>query len=255
MSVIENDLNNLQHQFISVDELLTLLMEIEKCSQVEIAKWLLASNILNKTKPIVFYDNYLILEYEYHKKNSYPLPFDALKLIAEGNIAFHTDIVGFARLRLLNDLKNKGISIPEPIIKACKPYIPHNSIENDDNFYKNQCIDIVRIFNEEIQNANLKNNYSTSENVYLKLIDKKSHMFFSKLEAIARIHYDLNYMDKYSGRSNKDQRIKDCLEEYGQEYGLNHQTPNHIKALATLISTRKDQKTTTNILKSLEIQK
>ena len=114
------------------------------------------------------------------------------------------------------------MNISEDLIRSSAPYVSNNSYESDDNFYKNQCIDLIQELNtsESIKINQIKP--PQNETRYLMLLDRNSPLFFGKLEAIARIYLDLNVLEKYSSRRNKDQRIKDCLEEYGGDYGLDH---------------------------------
>ncbi len=255
LSRIEADLDNIKRQFISIDDLLEILVNAEQSTKINASKWLLTSNVLGRTKALILREEYLLMEYARDEQDFFSSPIDTLTLIACGEDVFFTDCIGFARQRLLIDIKNKGVNISEGLIRSSAPYVSNNSYESDDNFYKNQCIDLIQELNtsESIKINQIKP--PQNETRYLMLLDRNSPLFFGKLEAIARIYLDLNVLEKYSSRRNKDQRIKDCLEEYGGDYGLDYTTSFHIKALATLIPIKKEQKATYEILKELEEQK
>ncbi len=104
------------------------------------------------------------------------------------------------KTNLLIDIKNKNVNISKDLIKNNTPYVSNNLYESDDNFYKNQCIDL----NQELNTyENIKINQikpSQNETRYLMLLYRNSPLFFCKLVAIARIYLVLNILVKYSSR-------------------------------------------------------
>lgn len=255
MGKLEDDLNDILGQFISIDELLSILADSEKTTKQNVAVWLLTSGVLGRTKELVFIDEYLLVEYKKYDRDFYKSPFDTLTLIAQGEEAFLTDCIGFARKRLLIDIKNKGLNISDKLIKDSTVYISNKSYESDDNFYKNQCLDLKKELVLVINSNKQEPQKLSSIHKYASYLSKSNSLYFSDLELLARIHHELNVMNKYSGRSNKDDRIKDFLRDYGAEYGYKDPKPFHIKKISSFINIVKEQKPTIEILNELGIEK
>lgn len=251
MSFIKRDLKNIQNQFISVNELLSLLSDIGNAPLEESAQWLLNHiRILNRTKRLVLENSYTLVEYEYNDNNFYNCPIKTIGLIASGeDDVLCGDCVGFARTRVLADLKNNSVNIDDELIKNSHPYISQSCLEEDDNFYKNQLIDEL----EKSQSINTQPPQKLSDiHKYAIYLNKGNPLYFQNLELLARIHHELNVMNGYDGRSNKDDRIKDFLRDHGAEYGYSDPKPFHIKMLSSFIHIIKDQKSTSSILSELE---
>ena len=133
MGKLEDDLLNILRQFISVDDLLRILVEAEQTTKQNAAVWLLTSGVLGRTKELIFIDEYLLVEYKNYDNEFYQSPFDTLTLIAQGEEAFFTDCIGFARRRILIDIKNEGLNISDELIQDSSAYISAKSYEYDDN--------------------------------------------------------------------------------------------------------------------------
>lgn len=252
MGKLESDLRDILNQFISIDDLLSILVSAEETTKQDAAIWLLDSNILGRTRELVFIDRYLLKEFKRNNEDFYNAPINTLTLIAQGEEVFFTDCIGFARQRLLIDMRNKGLNISDDLIKESVPYISKKSYERDDNFYKNQCLDLKGQL-EKLQNNNTQKPQKISEvHRYAAYLNKSNPLYFQNLELLARLHHVLNAMNDYSGRSNKDDRIKDFLKDHGAEYGYSVVKPFHIKMLSSFIHIIKDQKPTSSILRDLE---
>lgn len=240
---IPDDLNNLKKQFISIDDLFTLVLSVQPVTERKVAQWLLSKNILRRSKALAFKNNYILEEFEHSKELSLMPPIEAIRLIAEGGIAFDTEFVGFARFQLLTDLKNSGIAISAKAIAESEPYLSINSYENDDNFYKNQCIALrqqyVSISNKKLIDQPVKQKQNIR---HIDLLDPQKPLMYNKrLACLLRVTYDLLHLEKFDHQPTKRKRVSDCLEEYGDDYGY-PATGTNIKLFADLIHTRDKSK-------------
>lgn len=244
MKRTKKNLDNLRKQFISVNELLDLLVNIDCVNKQTIARWLVSFNVLNKTKSLILENDYILLEYDELQSTLYRHPIHEIKNVADGDMELDGDTVGFARKRLLIEIRNQGIDIPQKIIDDSIFYVSSKSYEYDDNFYKKQCIDLMEEKGVQAQPLD-------KDSRYARLFNPNDHLYSSRLHALAEIHVCLNMMDGYDGKNyNKDKRIRDWLED-NDRYGLSHKTEFHVKALSALTVTIADQKTGTEIIKNL----
>ena len=179
LAKLEDDLNRVKFQFISVDDLLELLISLEKTSKQKAAQWLILSKALKRTKSLIFQNGYLLSEYDRIENPSFCSPIKSIQLIADGELAFDTDIAGFARLRLLNDLKSKGLNISQQNIDESIPFITTESHQDDDNFYKNQCIDLIKNNKPHNQETHLKVRLKGINENYARLLSKDNPSFNS----------------------------------------------------------------------------
>lgn len=235
---IPDDLNNLKKQFISIDDLFALVLSVQSVREQEVAQWLLSKNILRRSKALAFKNNYILEEFEHSKELSLMPPIKAIRLIAEGEIAFDTEFVGFARFQLLTDLKNSGIAISAKAIAESEPYLSINSYENDDNFYKNQCIALRQqygsISNKKFIDQPVRQELEIR---YIEQLDPRSVRYNKKFACLLRVSNDLLYVGKYEHQSTKQKKVKDCLEEYGCEYSC-PPTKTNVEHFCNLIKTR-----------------
>lgn len=239
MSVIKRDLDNIEKQFIAVNELLSLLSDIENTTIEKSAQWLVNHvQILNRTKKLVSINSYTLIEYEYNDNDFYNCPIKIIELVADGeDCELFSECVGFARGRLLVDLKNSGVNIDDNLIKNCHPYISKTCYESDDNFYKNQCIDLTEMICEKPKQE-LSETQKESIN-FVHFLDSNNPDYVPSFALLLRVHHDLNFIGRFEG--TKQERIKVCLEEYGNFY--NYQvTDTNIAHLANLIKTRSGAK-------------
>lgn len=209
------------------------------------ACWLDANkNILRKTKSLVLYGDYAVIEYkDYAPNNVYECPIQTIFLISiDEDCSLWSDSVGFARKRLLVDLKSKGFNIDDEIIRTTPPYISQDCSEEDDNFYKNQCIDLIN----DIKEIPINEPSRTQKNEvpYIHFLDKNHHDYVPIFALIVKIHHDMNFLNRYEGESVKQNRIKMFLEEYGLSYKYSA-TDTHAKNLAQIIPNRKEAKNKT----------
>lgn len=253
----DEELNSIPKQFISVNELLGLFADCEKMTLERSAQWLSKNiYILNKSKKLVLKNTYTLIEYEHNDSDFYNCPIKTIRLIASGeDDQFLGDCVGFTRFQLLKDLESIGLNIDRNLILNSRAYISQSCYERDDNFYKNQCINLIRELGELRCTSTQKPQKLSDIHKYALYLNKGNPLYFQGLELLARIHHELNVMNKYSGRSNKDDRIKDFLKDYGAEYGYTNPKPFHIKKISSFIDTIKDQKPTIEILNELGIEK
>ena len=63
LSRIKADLDNIKRQFISIDDLLEILVNAEQSTKINASKWLLTSNVLGRTKALILREEYLLMEY------------------------------------------------------------------------------------------------------------------------------------------------------------------------------------------------
>ena len=236
---LEDDLLNILRQFISVDDLLRILVEAEQTTKQNAAVWLLTSGVLGRTKELIFIDEYLLVEYKNYDNEFYQSPFDTLTLIAQGEEAFFTDCIGFARRRILIDIKNEGLNISDELIQDSSAYISAKSYEYDDNFYKNQCIDLMN-------NLKAGDSYQeilpkTKEINYFYLLDKNNRSYIPKFALLLRITHDLITNERFTHKPTKQERIADCLDEYGHHYGVQN-TLTNVNHFSNLINTRDKSK-------------
>lgn len=239
----ENKLNI--GQFISIDELLGLLINLEQTTTQQVAQWLINKGILKKTKSLVLLDGYMLKEYEPRSSDYYQSPIDTMVMIAGGeHDGFFTDIIGFARFRLLMDVKNHGVNIPDEIIKNSVPYISNVCYEDDDNFYKNQCIDlkILMAMNNVVEPRTIQViNDDLKDRAHIEFLDKNNPKYFAKFALLTRIHQEINFVGKFADHKDKTKqdKVKDLLEEYGQDYGC-PATSTNINLFSNFIPSRKN---------------
>lgn len=249
-----DDLEKIPKQFISVAELLELFANCEQMSLERSAQWFLNNvQILNRTKKLILKNSYTLIEYEYNDSNFYICPIETIRLIALGeDCELSSEYVGFARRRILIDLKGIGLDINDDLIRNSPIYISELCHEDDDNFYKNQCKDLKNELNA-LKAIRIQKPQKLSDiHRYAVYLNKGNPLYFQDLELLARIHHELNVMEAYKGRSNKDDRIKDFLKDHGAEYGYSDPKPFHIKKISSFINIIKDQKSISSILNDLE---
>lgn len=239
------DLDSIPKQFISVIELLEIFASCENMTHERAARWFINNiQILNRTKKLILKNEYTLVEYEQNDNDFYGCPIDTLRLIADGgDYDPFNDCVGFARKRILVELKKLGFNIAEELIKNTPIYISQSCSIDDDNFYKNQCIDL----RNEMQQALRKEptQKQKKEIQFINFLDKNSTQYNAKISLIARIHHDLNYLCRYSDERIHWQRIKMFLEEYSASYGFTA-TDTHAKAIAQILPSRADSQVEAN---------
>ena len=234
------DLDSIPKQFISVDELLELFANCEKTTLEESAQWLLNNiQILNRTKKLVLKNTYTLIEYEYSDEDYYNCPIEAIRLIAEGEDVFFTDYVGFARYRVLKDLKNSGLDVNDDLIKNSNPYISKDCYECDDSFYKNQCNDLIKDLKNKPKNINFL--HEIEEINYVYLLDKNNLSYNPMFALLFRVTHDLISNERFSHKATKLERVQDCLDEYAHIYNI-QPTATNTTHIANLIKVRDQAK-------------
>lgn len=236
-----DDLNDISKQFISVNELLALFAELEKVTVEQSAQWLLNNiHMLNRSKKLVLKNSYTLVEYEYNNNNFYNCPIKTIRLIASGeDQAFSGDDVGFSRFQLLKDLESIGLEIDKNLIINSCAYISKSCYENDDNFYKNQCLHLIDNLKQKLHNQELLP--KTKEINHLYLLDKNHPSYNPVIALLLRITHDLITIERFSHKSTKQERVAECLEEYGQHYNVRKTTTN-ITHFSNLIKIRDKSK-------------
>ncbi|AWL28253.1 hypothetical protein DJ533_06525 [Acinetobacter defluvii] len=247
-------IDNIPEQFISVDELLKILADCEKTTIIKSAQWLMNHiQILNRTRKLILKNSYTLVEYEYNDNDFYNCPITTIRLIADEEEVFYTDCVGFARYRVLKDLKNIGLGINDDLI-GNSPYMSKSCSESDDNFYKNQCYDLMKDLNK-VRNMNIQKPQKLSDiHQHATFLNKDNHLYCREMALLGRLNHEFNVLGNYGGRSNKEDKIKDFLRDNGEEYGFRDPKPFNYKAISSLIDLIKDQKTTVEILSDLEVE-
>lgn len=238
VSIIKTHSNKIQNQFISIDELLGMLSSLEEVSTQEVALWLEAhEHILRKTKRLVLINEHLLKEYEYSEKNFYYCPIQVIRLIGGGeDYSLCTREIGFARSRLLIDLKNEGFAISDKLINESYPYVSNESLACDDNFYKNQLIDLL---SKQYNNNEQQVQATKSDIPFIHFLDSNNPCYVPTIALLLRVNHDLNYVERFKEEKTKVIRVMTCLEEYGNQYGYNA-TDTHAKTIANILPNRKD---------------
>ncbi|MFH3983837.1 hypothetical protein WAI62_18425, partial [Acinetobacter baumannii] len=238
------DLDNIPKQFISVNELLEIFADLEKTTLEKSAQWLINNKqILNAAKKLVLKNEYTLVEYEHSDNDFYNCPIEALSLIASGEDCDpYSDYVGFSRYVILMSLKELGLDIGDALINNSRAYIAKNCHEYDDNFYKKQCAYLISMIGQSpalelpIQQENdINNTY---------LLNPSNPNYIPAYALLLRIHHDLNTVGRFEG--TKQKRVADCLEEYGQHYGVQNTPTNaiHFSNLIKVRTTAKDEAST-----------
>lgn len=215
-----------------------MLSSLEEVSIQEVALWLEAhEHILRRTKSLVMINEHLLREYEYSEKNFYYCPIQVIRFIGGGeDYSLCTREIGFARSRLLIDLKNEGFAISDKLINESYPYVSNESLECDDNFYKNQLIDLL---SKQSNNNEQQAQATKSDIPFIHFLDSNSPCFVQTFALQLRINHDLNYVGRFLEEKDKIARVRTCLEEYGNQYGYNS-TDAHARVIANLLPNRKD---------------
>lgn len=230
------DLDSIPKQFISVDELLQIFADCEKTTIIKSAQWFVNNiQILNRTKKLILRNSYTLVEYEYNGNNFYNCPIKTIKLIAEGEDVLFADCVGFARYRVLKDLKKNRLEINDDLIKSSSPYKSKICYADDDNFYKNQCDDLIEDLKNEPKDVTTL--YEIEKNNHVYLLDKNNPSYNSMFALLFRVNHDLISNERFSHKATKLERVKDCLEEYAHIYNIQPSATN-ITHIANLIKVR-----------------
>lgn len=202
------------------------------------AHWLWSNQlVLRRTKSLILdADSYFITEYSDADNGFYKCPIDTILLITMNeDCSLWSDSVGFARKRILVDLKSYGFNIDNELIKNTPAYMSPICSEHDDNFYKNQCLDLMNDTKETPVKEPTR--IQKNEIQFINFLDKNSTQYNAKITLISRIHQDMNYLGRYSGETIHWHRIKMLLDEYGADYGFTA-TDTHAKAIAQILPSR-----------------
>lgn len=229
------DLDSIPKQFISVNELLEIFADLEKTSLERSAQWLINhKQILNRAKRLVLKNKYTLIEYEYNDNDFYNCPIESLIALANGEDCDpFNDYVGFSRYMILMSLKELGLDIDDTLINSSHPYISQNCYEYDDNFYKKQCVYLISMMGQKSKVELTARQEKSINNIYL--VNPSNPNYIPAYALLLRLHHDLNTVGRFEG--TKQQRIADCLEEYGQHYGV-HNTPTNVTHFSNLIKMR-----------------
>lgn len=254
LGIIDNDLNNIRKQFISVTELLEFVADIDNCSIERAAAWLHGNQyILRRTKALFSGSEFALADHSECYSTIYRCPIQTIMLISLGeDCSIWSDDVGFARKRLLIDLKQSGFNIADELIRNTPVYISQYCSDDDDNFYKNQCIDL----NSEVQQAPSKEPTRTQKNEiqFINFLDQNNTQYNARITLVARINHDMSHLGRYSDERIHWKRIKLFLNEYGASYGFTA-TDTHAQAIAQILPSRessriKAEEIVKNILRS-----
>ena len=122
MDIIQSDLNRLYSQFISIDDLINMLQQIQPNNNKEtVVSWLVCKKeLLKKSKYLLFLNDCEIIEYSEENIYNLPSPLEVIRKLNESPycLEMHTEMVGFAKQRLLFELRNDGLPITDEMIEA-----------------------------------------------------------------------------------------------------------------------------------------
>ena len=238
------DLDNIPKQFISVNELLEIFADLEKTTLEKSAQWLLNNKqILNGAKKLVLKNEYTLVEYEHSDNDFYSCPIEALSLIANGEDCDpFNDYVGFARYVILMSLKEWGLGIDDTLINNKHAYIAKKCYGQDDNFYKKQCAYLISMIGQKPELELPIQQEKDINNTYL--LNPSNPNYIPAYALLLRIHHDLNTLGRFEG--TKQKRVADCIEEYGEYYGVQNTSTNaiHFSNLIKVRTTAKDEAST-----------
>lgn len=247
MSRIQGDLSNRKRIFISIEELLDLLVKTEGVSHLEAASWLLQSGILKKTKHLILLNDYLI--YEWNKNITNVSPVQVLEDFAiKGKTLDRMDNLGFARKRILSEINNRGVHLKKELLISAIPFVSSNDSVSDENlnFYKNQCLDLIQN-NIFLKKENLTKDTASNKVVvpYIHAIDKHHYTHAPLMVLAAKMHNDIVINQKYKTRSNMSQKVKDWLadnESFTKENFDGEVSDYWVKKMAEIIVPTKKSK-------------
>ncbi len=212
LDTIQNDLNKLYSQFISIDDLIGLLEEIQPNSNKEsIIHWLIhKTELLEKTKYLLFVNDCEIVEYSPNNQFNLPSPIDVLHKLKETSfcISGYSEMVGFAKQRLLIELKANNLPITDEMIRASIPYLPLSvtKAESKEMSYISEVIKDIQNF----KNDNIKID-SQGQNAWIEKLPPK-------LQATINAHHKINILGHYAGERSKAKKVKIFLEDHYPMY-------------------------------------
>lgn len=224
MDIIQNDLNKLYSQFISIDDLVYLLQRIQpKSNKESIIHWLLfQKESLKKVKFLIFMNECEIIEYTENNQYKLPSPLELLERMRESHnfINMHSEIVGFAKQRLLIELKNLNIPIPDSDIKSTSPYLPValTQPKTDEMSYIFAIFQDIQIFHN---NAGKEPQHTNMDR------------YPPKLQAAIDAHRRINILSNYAGERGTKKKVESFLEDHYPIYKGNALLE---KAITTLIN-------------------
>lgn len=240
---VNENLDDIPKQFISVNELLDIFADLEKTTLERSAQWLINNkHILNGAKKLVLKNEYTLVEYKHSDNDFYNCPIEALSLIASGEDCDpFNDYVGFSRYVILMSLKELGLDVEDTLINNSRAYIAKDCHEYDDNFYKKQCAYLISMINQKSELELPMRQEKDINNTYL--LNPNNPNYTPAYALLLRIHHDLNTVGRFEG--TKQKRVADCLDEYGQHYYVQN-TPTNATHFSNLIKVRATSKDEAN---------
>ena len=226
LDIIQSDLNRLYSQFISIDDLINMLQQIQPNNNKEtVVSWLVCKKeLLKKSKYLLFLNDCEIIEYSEENIYNLPSPLEVIRKLNESPhcLEMHTEMVGFAKQRLLLELKNDGLPITDKMIEATYPYIP-NSVtqpETDEMAY------ILSTFQDMLGLQ------KCSAREVPRIINDMERLP-PMLQAALGAHRRINILGHYAGERGTAKKVKTYLSDHHPIYRENSLL---IKSITTMIN-------------------
>lgn len=145
MGIIEDRRTEIQEQFIHVEVAMSLIAQIENCSESTVAEWLIPTGILKSQKILEYRGEFEVFDYcpLCEVTGEYLNPNQAVEELIYNGYFFGDygclnaiNLIGFAKKRFLYSLVDAGIAIPKDYLLAAKSYIPsgYDSDEMSDDY-------------------------------------------------------------------------------------------------------------------------
>lgn len=211
MNIIDREINDNYQKFISIDEMIRLIADISEAQHKSVVTWLILKYTENKIFPnlkvLILSNDHEIEEYEKYNqsKGSIPPFIDILKSIEQNNYqsVLHSDDIGFAKHRLLIELKEFGFDVPINHLLKAIPYIPTNLA----NMSKREANYVSLVF-EDIRKAN-----EIKQNLKSKKTDGiQPKNYPNDIQILLKAYQAIIVNNSFSGRAKMSDKIKDFLE-------------------------------------------
>lgn len=226
LDIIQSDLNRHYSQFISIDDLISMLQQIQPNNNREaVVSWLVCKKeLLRKSKYLLFLNDCEIIEYSEENSYNLPSPIDVIRKLNESPhcLEMHTEMVGFAKQRLLFELRNDGLPITDKMIEATHPYIPNSVTQSKTD-------EMAYIFNTfqdmlDLQKCRVRE---------LPRITNDIERLPPMLQAAFGAHRRINILGHYAGERGTTKKVKTYLCDHHPIYKENSFL---IKSITTMIN-------------------
>lgn len=237
VNIIKNDITIHDNQFISVDNLIYLLLDCSpNTKEDDVLAWLgLRQDFLNIFPLIKISDNvimpYTLYAQKFFNWHDEPMlsPKEYLKHLINGGYAQDYDngnMLGFAKYQALTILNNLGIQIKAKYWRHVTPYIPKKSIL--DEFidpYIEERLDYLENTVKHLSKA--------------KIADTTNDKLPFKIEVLLKAHHYIHVLNHYSGEKGYTEKVKMFLEDMSyqdERYKAVYRKPTFIEELVSFLN-------------------